>query len=564
MAQDNMSETPLSTPDLERAEEKPRRLSTDDSSIDSSFSWHHAEGPGSMTRLPTHNSLTQTPSRIDRITSQAETAISRIRSRQPRANFSHPLTNEKTSVDVIVDFEGPDDPYRPINWPAKKKVITTLLYGMTTMTSSFASSVLSPGVGQISHEFHVIDEVGNLSTALLIFGFGLGPLVWGPLSEVYGRKLAVLTPVFVSAAFSFGCATSKDIQTLMICRFFVGFFGSAPVTNTGGVLGDLFKAETRGLAIVAYAMAVVGGPTLGPIVGGAICISHLRWRWTQYITGIFQLVMLGLDVLILDESYPASLLVAKARRLRHESGNWALHAKHEEWDVSIKELAQKYLIRPFQLLATPICGLMAFYASFVYGLIYGCLAAFPVIFVEHRGWNMLVGSLPFLALLIGILFGACVNVINNRLYISKVRQNNGKPVPEARLYPMMLGGPVLTAGIFMLGWTSNKSIPWIVPCIAIVLCGLGFFVIFQAALNYLIDTFQRTAASAIAANTFTRSVFAGAFPLFVGYELNGIGIGWGLSVFGFVSAVLIPVPYLFYIYGKRIRASSAWSRESTL
>lgn len=60
----------------------------------------------------------------------------------------------------------------------------------------------------------------------------------------------------------------------------------------------------------------------------------------------------------------------KARRLRHETGNWALHAEHEEWDVGLKELAEKYLIRPFQLLMTPICFLVALYASFVYGILY--------------------------------------------------------------------------------------------------------------------------------------------------------------------------------------------------
>lgn len=80
--------------------------------------------------------------------------------------------------------------------------------------------------------------------------------------------------------------------------------------------------------------------------------------------------MLILDVFILDETYPPMLLVVKARRLRHESGNWALHARHEEWDVSIKELANKFLMRPFQLLVTPICFLVALYASFVYGILY--------------------------------------------------------------------------------------------------------------------------------------------------------------------------------------------------
>lgn len=83
-----------------------------------------------------------------------------------------------------------------------------------------------------------------------------------------------------------------------------------------------------------------------------------------------QIFFLLLDLIILDESYPPALLVTKARRLRHETGNWALHARHEEWDVGVKELANKFLLTPFRLLATPIAFLVALYASFVYGILY--------------------------------------------------------------------------------------------------------------------------------------------------------------------------------------------------
>lgn len=102
-----------------------------------------------------------------------------------------------------------------------------------------------------------------LGTTLFLFGFGLGPLLWAPLSEVYGRKVAVLTPMFVAVCFSFASAVARDFQTLMITRFFGAFFASAPVTNTGGVLGDLYSPAWRGLAMAGYAMAVVGGPCLG-------------------------------------------------------------------------------------------------------------------------------------------------------------------------------------------------------------------------------------------------------------------------------------------------------------
>nr|POF04883.1 efflux pump bik6 [Quercus suber] len=554
---------PKDSPDLEKQEEayhEPSEHGENSSDAYSAFSEsRHTEGPASLRST----SMSRTTSRrLERSQTTASQALSVVRSRAPRPPFSHPLIHQKTTEDVVVTFDGDDDPYRPLNWSFRKKAITTILYGLTTMTATFASSVFSPAVSQVAREFHVGNEVGTLGIALLLFGFGLGPLLWAPLSEVYGRRGAVLIPVFIAMLFAFGGGAAKDIQTIMICRFFQGLFGSAPVTNTGGVLGDIWSAEQRGAAIVAYAMAVVGGPTLGPIVGGAICDSYLGWRWTQYITGIFQALILTLDVCILDESYPASLLVAKARRLRHESGNWALHAKHEEWDVSLSELGKKYLVRPFQLLATPICFLVALYASFVYGILYACLGAIPYVFETLRGWNHLVGSLPFLAMLIGVLIGAAANLLNQKYYLGRWKANHFRPVPEARLPPMMFGSIIFVAGLFMFAWSGRPDVFWLVPCVGIALMGLGFFTIFQAALNYLIDTFQRYAASAVAANTFLRSVFAGAFPLFITPVLSNLGVGWGLSIFAFCAVVLVPIPYLFWIYGKRLRARGVWSRES--
>ena len=200
---------------------------------------------------------------ISKSLSRRDTALSRLRTRTNTAPFTHPLAHQQTTADVLVDFDGPDDPYRPMNWPTKKKVLTTMMYGMTTMTATWASSAYSAGTRQVAEEFHVGNQVAVLGTTLFLFGFGTGPLLWAPLSEVFGRKIAVLTPMFVAMCFSFGSATAKDFQTLMLTRFFGAFFASAPVTNTGGVLGDLFSPAWRALALAGYAMAVVGGPCLG-------------------------------------------------------------------------------------------------------------------------------------------------------------------------------------------------------------------------------------------------------------------------------------------------------------
>lgn len=504
---------------------------------------------------------------LGRTVSRRETVLSKIRSRPPAPTFSHPLSHQRTRPAELVDFDGPDDPYRPMNWPTRKKVSTTLLYGLVTMTATWASSAYSAGTDQLAAEFGVGTEVATLGTTLFLLGFGLGPLLWAPLSEVYGRRPAVLTPMFVAICFSFGTATAKDLQTVMLTRFFGAFFASAPVTNTGGVLGDLFSPAHRGIAMAGYALAVVGGPTLGPIVSAAaVQAPGLGWRWTEYLTGLLQAAVLACALVLVDETYPPVLLVAKARRLRHDGGNWALHARHEEWDVGAAELARKFLVRPLRLLGTPICCLMALYASFCYGILYMQLGAVPYIFGDLRGWTLLEAELPFLAIGLGTVTGAALNILNQLAYNRAYHAAGDRAVPEKRLPPMMLGSVLFAGGQFITAWTADPDgpahAPWIAPVLGLYLMGCGFNTIFQAALNYLVDTFQKYAASSVAANTFLRSIFAAGFPLAIGPLYRTVGVGPGQSIFAGFACLLIPVPFVFYVYGKRIRAASKWSKGS--
>jgi len=194
--------------------------------------------------------------------SRMGTIISTTRSR-PNLEISHPLASMPTGKSCLVDFDGAEDLYRPTNWPTHKKVLTTFLYGLITMSATWASSSYSAGTEQIAERFHVSTQVATLGTTLYLFGFGLGPLLWAPFSEAYGRRIPVLTPMFVAICFSFATATAKDLQTIMLSRFWGGFFASAPMTNTGGVLGDLFSAKWRGVALAGYSMAIVCGPALG-------------------------------------------------------------------------------------------------------------------------------------------------------------------------------------------------------------------------------------------------------------------------------------------------------------
>jgi MFS family permease len=199
------------------------------------------------------------------------------------------------------------------------------------------------------------------------------------------------------------------------------------------------RPRRGGTAVIFYAVAVVGRPTLGPVVGSALVVNpHLGWHWTEYIEAISTFTIFGLCLFALPEMYGPVLLKLKAQRLRKETGKKKLYHPHEKMELDLKTMVTKHFSRPLLMLATePMVTCIAFYASFVFVLLYMTLEVFPIVFEEQRGYSPVVGSLPFIALFVGVLGAVFINLANQPRYIRIAKAAGGKPVPEARLPPMV-------------------------------------------------------------------------------------------------------------------------------
>ena len=369
----------------------------------------------------------------------------------------------------------------------------------------------------------------------------------------------MLPAVFCLGLFSIGTATSKSAASVFATRFFGGVFGAAPVSNVSAALGDIWSPKARGTAVVFYAVAVVGGPTLGPVIGAALTVNpRLGWRWTEYIQAIWVFVIFVLTLICLPEVYSPVLLHRKACRLRRETGDSRYYHPHENEKLDFHSIITKHLARPLRMLFTePMVTAIALYASFVYALLYLTLEVFPIVFMQQRGYSLLVSTLPFLGLFVGVLCAVVINLANQPRYIRIVNANKGKAVPEARLMPMIVGGFLFAIGLFWFGWTASPKFHWILPVIATAFIGAGFSVIFQQCINFLVDTYAPLyAASATSANTFLRSILAASFPLVARPMFNNLGVGPAMSILGGVACLALPVPCLFMKYGLRLRRMS--------
>lgn len=191
--------------------------------------------------------------------------------------IDHPYPGSGTEDDPYIVSWIENDPRDPMVFSDIAKWSIAFLVAIATLAVALVSSAYSGGVVEVITFFKISEEVALLGVSLFVIGFAVGPLIWAPLSEVYGRRNILIVSALGLTAFTAGTAGAQNVQTLIILRFFAGSFGSAPMAVSGGVIFDTFPAISRGLASSLFTSAPFLGPTLGPIIGGFIAESG-GWR----------------------------------------------------------------------------------------------------------------------------------------------------------------------------------------------------------------------------------------------------------------------------------------------
>ncbi|KAH9944642.1 MFS general substrate transporter [Amylocystis lapponica] len=480
--------------------------------------------------------------------------------------LSRPDLREKADPN-LVGWDGPDDPENPQNWSNRRKWVLTVLCVVMTINVTFASSAPSAAGGYIVEYFHQPEEVSYAVTSVFLCGYVVGPSFWGPGSELFGRKPLFLGTLICYTLFHLGQALAPNIESLLITRFLSGFFAVSPLTNTGGLIFDIWDPIHRGHGTCLFIAGVFLGPVLGPIVGGFVAQSYLGWRWVFWVMMIFAGVC-TLFVFLLPETYAPVLLQKKAQRLRKADpiANAALYAEHERTDWSWRNLIHRTLYRPFEMLMVePVLLLITLYLSLVYGVIYALFEAVPVIFVETRGFNIGQSGLIFVGVGIGTTLGSVMFLPLSRRYPELMVKWRGFPPPEQRLFGAMIGGPALVIGSFWLGWTgAYPGVPWYVPAMGIIPIGMSVSLVFISFMTFVVDTYLQYTASAFAAMTIVRSMAGAAFPLFTVQMFHKLGIQWACTLIGLLGLLLAPMPFLFYKYGARLRSNSKYAPSTDL
>ncbi|KAJ5165259.1 Major facilitator superfamily domain general substrate transporter [Penicillium coprophilum] len=452
-----------------------------------------------------------------------------------------------------------DDPENPKNWSKAYKWYCTMVVAFTCFVVAFCSSVITADIEGPMEDFHVGREVSLLVVTVFVIGFGVGPMVFAPMSEIFGRRPVYALTLAIAVVFVIPCAVSKNIGTLIVCRLIDGIAFSAPMTLVGGTLADLWKSEERGVPMAAFSAAPFIGPAIGPLAGGFLA-DNCGWRWLYWLQLILAFVAWVMITFTVPETFAPILLKKRAKKLRKSQDDPKYTTEVELDSRPMGEKLRIFLFRPFQLLfLEPIVLFISLYMSVIYGLLYMFFVAYPIVYQGGKGWSASNTGLMFIPLAIGVVLSACCAPFVNKHYLKVSLACGGKPPAEKRLIPMMWACWCIPSGLFVFAWTSYPRIHWMGPAMGGFLIGFGIILLYNSANNYLVDTYQHQAASALAAKTFIRSFWGASTVLFTEQMYERLGDQWASSLLAFIGLACCAIPYVFYFKGESIRRFSRFA-----
>ncbi|CAI7587555.1 unnamed protein product [Penicillium glandicola] len=484
------------------------------------------------------------------------------------ADSESDIESQKRNQLIIVTYEGDCDTMDPHNWSFQRRAWTTILTSLTGFVVFWSSTIDATALTATRELFHTTFEVETLPTSMFLIGAGLGALITGPISEVYGRNPVYIPTMVGFMLFNMGAGLSQTVVQRIVCRGLAGLFGSAPPVLAASSIVDVWSPIERVYTYPIFAMIIFTGPLVGPVPGSFLVGGHsTSWRWVDWLTIIVAGAILIPVVLFLPETYSPILLYWKAKTLRCLTGDDRYRSPLEFRKATFTRRLRTSLYRPLLLFATePIIMIHSVYLALLFMILYTFIAGYVSIYQKANNFNATSTALAFLGIEVGVLLSALTIPVTMWLLRREIRRSRSRgqhrPDPEISLYMGMFGAPALSISLFWMGWTAKLSISFWSPLVASVFFGFGALCIFVSAYQYVADAFEAHVASALSCLQMLRLVAAGVMAVIAELMYRRLGTAWTLTLLGGISLLFLPVPYLLYWKGYKIRSQSRYARRN--
>jgi multidrug resistance protein len=475
-----------------------------------------------------------------------------------------------------------NDPRHPYQWPQIRKWTHVIIFSTIEFVTPLASMMFAPVVPQVARAIGH-DEITRttLAVSIYVLGFIVGPLVFGPLSQLYGRMIVYRMTVVIYLCMSVGCALSTSIAMLTAFRFFGGCFGAAPIVIGGAAVADMFPVERRGRPLAVYSVGPFLGLTTGPIFGGLIDY-YSSWRWIFWSLSIAAGILSVCTFAILRETHAPTIL----RHLQNpHSAPWLFKSvpiTKPSSPVTPKNHLLQVLLPAFYspiriTFSTPLLFLLFVSNALFTGIMNILFTTLGATYQSRYHFSTRSAGLAYLGIGTGGLIAAIIlGKTSDKLgaFLSKRCTpspfTSGPTISSAstdqaryRLPPIILGALLTSTGLLWYGWTLQSHTAWPVPLLGTFVFGLGMLAIQAGFPTYLLHAYSDQAGAVLSASIVTRSI-GGSTVTLAGPTLNRrLGYGWASTLLAAVNLIFLVPAVMLYVRLGRARggASSSEGRE---
>ena len=312
---------------------------------------------------------------------QAPPADSRLEADEEQAEVtrveSTPIVPRKTKTGaILVDWYYTDDAADPHNWTNRRRLAVGALICSYTFIVYTSSAIYTASTQDVMRVFGVSGVEASLGLSLYVLGYGIGPLVFSPLSEIprIGRNPVYIATMFLFVILSIPTAFVGNFAGLLVLRFLQGFFGSPCLASGGASLGDMYSLMSLPYALTAWVAAAYCGPALGPLLSG-FAVPAESWRWSLYEIIWGSAPVFIAMFLFLPETSSPNILLRRAQRLRKLTGDNRFMSQSEidQRNMKFSHVALDALIKPMEItLKDPAVLFVQIYTAIIYGIYYSC------------------------------------------------------------------------------------------------------------------------------------------------------------------------------------------------
>ena len=438
------------------------------------------------------------------------------------------------------------------------------LVAVTGLYSPLPANIYFPALPTLAQVFHESTEAMNQTVTAYLVMQGISPMLWGTLSDRYGRRpvFLICLTILIGSCIGLALCPTSAFWLLIVLRLLQAAGCASTIALGAGVIGDISTADERGGYFGYFNLGPMLAPCIGPAIGGVLS-QNLGWRAIFWFLVIMAVVCLLLVLLFLPET------------MRSIAGNGSVALTgiyrplvpilgRKVKTVPRTPSPRKVSNNPFGIFLYPDISITLFFTGVVYSINYTITATISSSFATiYPFLDETTIGLCYLATGGGMIVGSTTTGrfldwdfarVKRKYPADQLAHPADFPREYARLRTMPIHLVVFTTCVFGWGFAMEYKAHIAVSLVLQFILGWTSISILNTTMTLMIDVLQSRSSSATACTNLVRCLLATVLVAVIDNMTTTMSYQWTYVFWGLISASMLGLMYV------EIKIGSRWRR----